>query len=82
VLTRNVLDAVNPLLWPVTWILCWPGNAVAGRVIFREKLPVLPVVVLRNVVVVSKVAVTGSLLPNELPLIVTFVVGGPVTVES
>jgi hypothetical protein len=55
---------------------------VVGIVILREKLPVVLVVALPTVVVVSKVAVTVSLLPNELPLIVTCVVGGPLTVES
>jgi len=42
----------------------------------------LLVVEVPRVVVVSKVAVTVSLLPKPLPLIVTVVVGGPVTFES
>lgn len=50
-------------------------------VIPKEKLPVLLVVVVPRVVLVSKVAMTVSLLPKAVPLIVTFVVGGPVTLE-
>ncbi len=49
--------------------------------IAREKLPVLLVVVVPRVVLVSKLAMTVSLLPKAVPLIVTFVVGGPVTLE-
>src|SRR2546421_11031560 len=50
--------------------------------ITREKLPVLLVVAVPRRVVVSKVALTVSLLPKLLPLIVTAVVGGPLTLES
>ena len=75
-------DAANPLLWPVTWMLCLPGSAVAGIVMPREKLPVLLVVVVAKVIAVSTVAMTVSLLPKAVPLIVTFAVGGPVTLES
>jgi hypothetical protein len=50
-------------------------------VMLKEKLPVLLVVVVPRVVLVSKVAMTVSLLPKAVPLIVTFEVGGPVTLE-
>ena len=63
-------------------MLCFPGNAEAGMLMPREKLPVLLVVVVPKVVVVSKVAVTVSLLPKPVPLTVTVAVGVPVTFES
>ena len=50
-------------------------------VIPSEKLPVSLVVVVPIIVVVSKVAVTVSWLPKLVPLMVSVVVGGPVTCE-
>src|SRR5216683_4085304 len=75
-------EAVSPLLWPVAWMLWLPGRAVGGMVMPKEKLPILLVVVVPTVVVVSKMAMTVSLLPKPVPLTVTVVVGGPVTFES
>ncbi len=57
-------------MFPVARIICVPGSAELGIVIFFENAPVLFVVAIATEVV-SKVIETISLMPNETPLTFT-----------